>query len=171
MIEKLSAGKNYPDSFNVLIEVPMGSMPVKYEFDKDSGFMFVDRFVQTPMFYPGNYGFIPNTLADDGDPLDVIVFTKYPLIPGCVIEARAIGVILMEDEKGRDEKIVAVPMPKLDQYYANVNDIKDIQDILIQQTRHFFEHYKDLEKGKFVKISGIGSVEEAKSILKKFILS
>lgn len=151
-ISKISSGKNFPNSFNVIIEVPMHSEPVKYEFDKDSGAIFVDRFIATPMFYPCNYGFIPHTLADDGDPLDVLVVSDYKIISGAVIEARPIGALIMEDEKGMDEKIIAVPTSSITKVYESITDISHINPLLINQIRHFFENYKSLEKGKWVKV-------------------
>ena len=172
-ISKIAIGKNVPEEVNVIIEVPMGADPVKYEMDKDSGAIFVDRFVQTAMHYPCNYGFIPHTLSLDGDPADVLVVSRHPLVPGCVISARPIGVLLMEDDGGKDEKIIAVPTTKLDPYYADIKEHTDLPNIFIAQIQHFFEHYKDLEKGKWVKIAGWGnkaraielinaSIEEAK---------
>lgn len=170
IIDKIEIGKDVPNEVNVIIEVPAGSSPVKYEFDKESCAIFVDRFIQTPMFYPANYGFIPHTLAEDGDPLDVMVITRYPLIPGSVITSRPIGVLYMEDESGKDEKIIAVPKVKLDPYYENVNDLKDLPEVSLNQMKHFFERYKDLEAHKWVKISGFGSAIEAKAIISKFII-
>jgi len=168
-IDKIKSGENLPEEVNVVIEVSAGSNPIKYEFDKESGAIFVDRFIQTPMFYPANYGFIPHTLAADGDPVDVMVITRYPLIPGCVIPVRPIGVLFMEDESGMDEKIIAVPKVKHDPFYKNVNDISDLPEIQIAQIKHFFERYKDLEPGKWVKISDFGSAKDAKDIITKFV--
>lgn len=168
-IDKIKSGENLPEEVNVVIEVSAGSNPIKYEFDKASGAIFVDRFIQTPMFYPANYGFIPHTLAADGDPVDVMVITRYPLIPGCVIPVRPIGVLFMEDESGMDEKIIAVPKVKHDPFYKNVNDISDLPEIQIAQIKHFFERYKDLEPGKWVKISDFGSAKDAKDIITKFV--
>ncbi len=170
IIDKISVGKDVPNEVNVIIEVSAGSTPVKYEFDKDAGAMIVDRFVQTPMFYPANYGFIPHTLAADGDPLDVMVVTRYPLIPGSVIAARPIGVLYMEDESGMDEKIIAVPKVKLDPYYSKVNELSDLPDVFVNQIKHFFERYKDLEPGKWVKITGFGASADAKTIISKFVI-
>lgn len=166
-IEKVGAGKNAPEEFNVIIEVPMGSNPVKYEFDKDSGAIMVDRFVQTAMFYPCNYGFIPCTLSQDGDPVDVLVIANYPIIPGAVIKARPIGVLMMEDESGMDEKILAVPTTKLDPYFTNINSYKDLPEVFIDRIKHFFENYKALEKGKWVKIGGWKNESDAKNIIKE----
>lgn len=164
-IEKIGSGKNAPEEINVIIEVPMGSDPVKYEFDKDSGAIMVDRFVQTAMFYPCNYGFIPTTLSKDGDPVDVLVIANNPIIPGAVIKARPIGVLMMEDESGQDEKILAVPTTKLDPYFSNINSYKDLPEVLINRIKHFFENYKALEKGKWVKVEGWEDENSAKAII------
>lgn len=167
-LEKLPLG-DAPESFNVVIEVSAGSN-VKYEMDKESGAIMVDRFLHTQMFYPANYGFLPHTLANDGDPLDALVYTRWKLAEGCVIKVRPIGVVYMEDESGMDEKIICVPFNKLDKRYDKVNDITDMPEQELDEIKHFFEHYKDLEKGKWVKISGFGNVKEAKEIIKKFIV-
>lgn len=164
-ISKISIGKNVPEEINVIIEVPMGADPVKYEMDKDSGAIVVDRFVQTAMHYPCNYGFIPHTLSLDGDPADVLVISRFPLVPGCVIAARPIGVLLMEDDGGKDEKIIAVPTTKLDPFYANIKETVDLPTIATAQIQHFFEHYKDLEKGKWVKIEGWGDAAKARALI------
>lgn len=164
-LEKIGAGKNAPEEINVIIEVPMGSDPVKYEFDKESGAIMVDRFVQTAMFYPCNYGFVPNTLSKDGDPVDVLVVANYPIIPGAVIKARPIGVLMMEDESGQDEKILAVPTTKLDPYFANIKSYQDLPEIFINRIKHFFESYKALEKGKWVKVDGWKDEIAAKAII------
>lgn len=164
-IEKIGSGKNAPEEINVIIEVPMGSDPVKYEFDKDSGAIMVDRFVQTAMFYPCNYGFIPTTLSKDGDPVDVLVIANNPIIPGAVIKARPIGVLMMEDESGQDEKILAVPTTKLDPYFSNIKSYKDLPEVLINRIKHFFENYKALEKGKWVKVEGWEDENSAKAII------
>lgn len=161
----LSSGANMPEEVNVLIENPMGGDPVKYELDKDTGVMFVDRFLHTAMYYPGNYGFIPNTLSEDGDPVDVLVLGMVPVMPGAVIRSRPVGVVLMEDEKGGDEKIIAVPVAKLHPYHDNVEDYKDIRPILREQIEHFFSHYKDLEKNKWVKVKGWGDASTAKRMI------
>jgi len=166
-ISKISSGKNFPENVNVVIEIPANSPGVKYEFCKDSGAIFVDRFLQTPMHYPANYGFVPNTLSGDGDPTDVLVIARYNLIAGSVIEAKPIGVLITKDEKGFDEKIIAVPSNSVSAEYSNVNDISDLPKLILDQIQHFFEHYKDLEKGKFVKVEGFKGVVEAKEILKK----
>ena len=151
-IEAIAVGDNPPDDVNVLIEVPIGGHPIKYELDKDSGTMVVDRFLHTPMTYPGNYGFVPHTLSEDGDPIDVMVCNTRPLVPGCVINVRPIGVLIMEDDAGQDEKVIAVPSPHLTRRYENVHDFADLPEITLNQIEHFFEHYKDLEPGKWVKI-------------------
>ena len=160
-ISKISVGKNPPWDVNVIIEVPLGGEPVKYEVDKDSGAMFVDRFLHTAMRYPTNYGFIPHTLADDGDPVDVMVAARTPVVPGAVVRARPIGVLIMEDEAGMDEKILSVPVDSLHPYYSNVTSYRAMPPILMQQISHFFEHYKDLEPDKWVKIQRWGEAEEA----------
>ncbi|MAS25769.1 MAG: inorganic diphosphatase [Oceanospirillaceae bacterium] len=163
----IPAGKDLPNDFYVVIEIPANHDPIKYEVDKDMDCLLVDRFMATPMFYPANYGYIPNTLADDGDPLDVLVITPYPVQPGSVIRARAVGVLNMEDEAGGDAKLVAVPHEKLTQLYNDVKDINDVPQLLRDQIAHFFENYKDLEKGKWVKVQGWGDAEEAKGMIVK----
>lgn len=168
-ISKIPAGKNVPDEINVIIEIQAGCAPVKYELDKDSGALFVDRFVQTSMTYPCNYGFIPHTLSGDGDPSDVLVIVDTPLVPGCVIAARPIGVLLMEDESGVDEKILAVPTVKTHPLYKNINSYKDLPEITLNKIEHFFQHYKALEKGKWVKIIGWDDVAKAKSLVNEAI--
>jgi inorganic pyrophosphatase len=165
-VNKISIGKNAPDEVNVVIENTMGGLPVKYELDKDSGAMMVDRFLHTPMQYPGNYGFIPHTLSDDGDPVDCLVIGLTPVMPGAVIAAKPVGVLVMEDESGLDEKIIARPIDKLFPYHAGVNSYEDIAMILRQQIEHFFTHYKDLEKGKWVKVSDWRGAEDAKQFIK-----
>lgn len=169
-LEKISAGKNVPEEINVIIEIPMNNDPVKYEFDKESGAIFVDRFIPVAMSYPCNYGFIPHTLGGDGDPIDVLVISSHPVVPGAVIKCRPIGVILMQDESGEDEKIIAVPTNKLDPSCAKINSIHDINEIALKRIIHFFEHYKDLEQGKWVKISGVEDADKAKEIIKKSLL-
>ena len=164
-IAKLSIGRNPPDEVNVIIEVPIGGEPIKYEMDKASGALVVDRFLYTSMRYPGNYGFIPHTLSEDGDPCDVIVCNTRAIVPGAVISCRPVGVLLMEDEAGSDEKILAVPVPKLTRRYERVRNYTDLPDITLQQVRHFFEHYKDLEPGKWVKVTGFGDAEKAKALI------
>ncbi len=164
-ITKIPLGKNPPDDVNVVIEIPQGGAPVKYELDKESGAMFVDRFLNTAMFYPANYGFIPHTLSADGDPTDCMVVVPTRVVPGVVIRSRPIGALLMEDESGVDEKILAVPVDKLHSFYSSVKTYKDLPDITIQQIEHFFTHYKDLEPGKWVKVSHWVGPEEAKQLI------
>jgi len=161
-ITKIPAGDNVPDEINVVIEVPQHGDPIKYELDKASGAVFVDRFMHTAMHYPCNYGFVPNTLSDDGDPVDVLVVSQHALIPGCVIPCRPIGVLQMEDEAGMDAKVLAVPASKLKPVYCDVHGPEDLPTFLTDQIKHFFEHYKDLEKNKWVKVSGWGDAEAAK---------
>lgn len=164
-IDAIPIGANPPDDLNVIIEVPMGGEPIKYEVDKASGALFVDRFLYTPMRYPGNYGFVPHTLCGDGDPLDVIIMNSRPLVPGAVVRSRPVGVLFMEDESGIDEKIIAVPVHKLTKVYDGVKDIGDMPEIQIERVKHFFSHYKDLEPGKWVKISHLGDVGEARKVI------
>ncbi|MBL6664701.1 MAG: inorganic diphosphatase [Rickettsiales bacterium] len=169
-VSKISVGKDAPNQVNVIIEVSMNSSdPVKYEMDKDSGAIFVDRFIATPMYYPCNYGFIPNTLSDDGDPCDVLVVSDFPIVPGAVIEAKPVGVLIMEDEKGMDEKILAVPAKKLNSQYEKVESYKELPEELVNKIKHFFEHYKDLEKGKWVKVTGFEDAAKAKSLIQEGI--
>ncbi len=163
------AGEHLPEEINVIIEVPAHSDPVKYEVDHDSGAIMVDRFMSAAMFYPCNYGYIPNTLADDGDPLDVLVHTPHTVVSGCVIRCRPVGVLHMTDEAGGDAKLVAVPVDKLSPLYKDVKEAEDLPPLLIQQITHFFEHYKDLENGKWVKVEGWGSAQEAKDEILKSV--
>ncbi|RED51302.1 inorganic diphosphatase [Aestuariispira insulae] len=167
-ISKIPAGKNPPEDINVVIEVPMG-VPIKYELDKESGAVFVDRFIATPMYYPANYGFIPGTLSDDGDPADVLVVGQLPLQPGCVIRCRPIGVLIMEDEAGMDEKILAVPHEKMTPYYNDIQEATDLPQRLLDQIKHFFEHYKDLEPGKWVKLKDWAPAADAKRIIQESV--
>lgn len=153
-LDKVSAGANLPEEFNVVIEIPAYSSPVKYEMDKDSGALFVDRFVGTGMQYPFNYGFIPHTLSEDGDPADVLVITPFPLVHGAIINCRAIGVLLMEDESGVDAKILALPTKKICPVYKDIDTLEGLPSLYIDQIKYFFEHYKGLEPGKWVKIAG-----------------
>ena len=164
-INKIKIGENPPEDVNVIIEIPQGGYPVKYEMNKESGAMFVDRFLHTSMIYPGNYGFIPHTLSADGDPCDVLVVGQLPVIPGAVIRSRPVGVLLMEDEKGIDEKILAVPVDALHPFYSSVGSYKDFPAILSEQIAHFFQHYKDLEKGKWVKDLKWAGPEKARSVI------
>ena len=164
-IDALSIGKNPPHDVNVIIEVPIGGEPVKYEMDKEAGTLVVDRFLYTPMRYPGNYGFVPHTLSDDGDPIDVLIANTRPIIPGAVINVKPIGVLRMEDDGGGDEKIIAVPSAKLTQRYAKVENYTDLPEITWKQIEHFFLHYKDLEPGKWVKLLGWGDAAEARKLI------
>ncbi|MDP4593201.1 MAG: inorganic diphosphatase [Beijerinckiaceae bacterium] len=164
-VEEISIGDNPPHDVNVIVEVPIGGEPIKYEMDKKSGALFVDRFLYTAMRYPGNYGFIPHTLSEDGDPCDVIVANTRAIVPGAVMNCRAVGVLLMEDEAGGDEKIIAVPSQRLTQRYGKVENYKDLPDITLHQIEHFFAHYKDLEPNKWVKIVRWGDADEARSII------
>ncbi|MBB3223959.1 inorganic diphosphatase [Pseudoduganella umbonata] len=161
-LNKVSAGRDVPNDFNVIIEIPMNADPIKYEVDKESGAIFVDRFMGTAMHYPCNYGYVPNTLSADGDPVDVLVITPFPLIPGVVVRCRAIGVLKMTDEAGQDAKVLAVPVDKVLPIYKHWQKPEDLQDLRLQQIQHFFEHYKDLEPGKWVKVEGWAGPEEAK---------
>ncbi|HEV7856584.1 MAG TPA: inorganic diphosphatase [Herminiimonas sp.] len=162
-LNNVPAGKDLPNDFNVVIEIPMNGDPVKYEVDKESGAIFVDRFMSTAMHYPCNYGYIPQTLSDDGDPVDVLVVTPIPLFPGVVIRCRTIGVLKMNDEAGGDAKLLAVPVDKLSPIYKDVQKPEDLPELTLKQIQHFFEHYKDLEKGKWVKVEGWFGPEEAKA--------
>jgi inorganic pyrophosphatase len=148
----ISTGRNPPKDIHAVIEIPVGGVPVKYEFDKKSGALFVDRFLHTAMFYPGNYGFIPHTLSDDGDPCDILVISQVPVVPGAVIRCRPVGALLMEDEAGGDEKILAVPVDDLHPFYMGITSYRDLPNVMCEQIAHFFQHYKDLEKGKWVTI-------------------
>ena len=168
-ITKIPPGTNPPEDINVLIEVPLRSDPVKYEFEKKSGAIFVDRYLYTSMFYPANYGFIPNTLYDDGDPVDVLLVGRMPLVPGCVVPSRPIGVLELEDDGGHDEKLLAVPVSKVSSIYDNVRNYNDLQEIELQQIQHFFEHYKDLEPNKWTRVGSWLDVTEAKAIVAKSI--
>ena len=160
-LKNIACGKDVPQDVNVIIEIPMNGPPVKYEVDKESGALFVDRFMATAMFYPTNYGYIPQTLSLDGDPVDVLVVTPFPLLNGSVIRCRPVGVLKMTDESGEDAKLIAVPVDKLCQYYRKVQSHLDLPQPLLQSIEHFFSHYKDLEEGKWVKINGWAGIEEA----------
>ena len=164
-IDALTIGNNPPEDVNVIVEVPVGGQPIKYEMDKEAGTLIVDRFLYTAMTYPGNYGFVPHTLSDDGDPIDVLVCNTRPLIPGCVINVRPIGVLIMEDNAGQDEKVIAVPSPHLTKRYESVHEHTDLPAITTQQIEHFFEHYKDLEPGKWVKIGGWQDAATARRLI------
>ncbi|MCF2521366.1 inorganic diphosphatase [Bradyrhizobium sp. G127] len=164
-IDAISIGKNPPLEVNVIIEVPVGGEPIKYEMDKEAGTLVVDRFLYTAMRYPGNYGFIPHTLSDDGDPCDVLVANTRAIVPGAVIAVRPVGVLFMEDEAGGDEKIIAVPTSKLTQRYDKVQNYSDLPEITLQQIQHFFEHYKDLEPNKWVKVLRWGNADDARKLI------
>jgi inorganic pyrophosphatase len=164
-IDQIPVGKNAPDDVNVIIEVPIGGEPIKYEMDKASGTLFVDRFLYTSMRYPGNYGFIPHTLSGDGDPVDVLVMNSRAIAPAAVISVRPVGVLVMEDNAGEDEKIIAVPSAHITQRYEGINNFKDLPDITLRQIEHFFAHYKDLEPGKWVKIIRWGDAAEARQMI------
>jgi len=164
-IEAISVGADPPNEVNVIVEVPVGGEPIKYEMDKEAGTLVVDRFLYTSMRYPGNYGFIPHTLSGDGDPLDVLIANQRGILPGAVIAVRPIGVFLMEDEAGIDEKILAVPAPRLTRRYEQVHEYTQLPEITVQQIQHFFEHYKDLEPRKWVKALGWRDAAEARKII------
>ena len=168
-IDAISIGDNPPNDINVIVEVPVGGEPIKYELDKESGTLFVDRFLYTPMRYPGNYGFVPHTLAADGDPIDVLVCNTRAIAPGAVMNCRPVGVLIMEDDGGGDEKLLAVPSSTLNTRYEKVHSVNDLPTILLNQIRHFFEHYKDLEPGKWVRIERFEGVDEAKMLLSESI--
>ncbi len=167
-IKKIPAGKNLPEEVNVFVEIPQGSS-VKYELDKDAGVIMVDRFNYTAMFYPFNYGFIPNTHAEDGDPVDVLVISTYPVAPGTVIPARPIGMLEMEDEAGIDTKILAVPTVKVDPFYAHINDVSNLDETTKKKIQHFFNHYKEIEPGKWVKTKSFLPKEKAYDAIKSSI--
>lgn len=164
-LDALSIGRNPPDEVNVVVEVPVGGEPIKYEMDKEAGTLVVDRFLYTAMRYPGNYGFIPHTLSDDGDPCDVLIANQRGVVPGAVMAVRPVGVLMMQDEAGGDEKIIAVPVPRLTRRYDRVQDYRDLPEITLHQIQHFFEHYKDLESGKWVKVLGWGDAAQAKRLI------
>jgi len=163
ILDRVGPGRSVPDDINVVVEIPTHGEPVKYEVDKETGAMFVDRFLSTAMRYPCNYGYIPETLSDDGDPADVLVLTPRPLISGSVIRCRPIGVLEMEDEAGDDAKLLAVPIDKLTGIYREVQSFRDLNRETLEQISHFFEHYKDLERGKWVRIKGWADVDKAKT--------
>lgn len=164
---KIPAGKDLPNDIYVAIEIPANSSPIKYEIEKEYDALMVDRFMATPMFYPANYGYVPNTLADDGDAVDVLVVTPYPVVPGSVIRCRPVGVLEMTDEAGSDAKVVAVPHSKLTSLYDHVQEATDLPELLREQIKHFFENYKDLEKGKWVKVEGWADCARAKAIIEE----
>lgn len=164
-IDAIPIGDNPPEDVNVIVEVPVGGLPIKYELDKESGTLFVDRFLYTPMVYPGNYGFVPHTLSEDGDPIDVLVCNTRPIVPGAVMNCRPIGVLIMQDDAGPDEKIIAVPTGKLTRRYEKVRSYFDLPEITIRQVEHFFAHYKDLEPDKWVKIKKVADKEIAQKMI------
>jgi inorganic pyrophosphatase len=153
-VSKITPGRNPPDEIHVVVEIPQGGVPIKYELDTVSGALFVNRFLHTAMFYPVNYGFIPNTLSEDGDPADAMVLSQLPVAPAAVIRCRPLGALMMEDENGVDEKILAVPVDELNPYFDGLNELADLPPIVREQIDHFFRHYKDLEKGKWAKVNG-----------------
>ena len=161
-LDRVTSGKDVPNEINVIIEIPAHSDPVKYEVDKETGAMFVDRFMNTAMHYPCNYGYVPHTLSKDGDPVDVLVVTPVPLIAGSVISCRPVGVLKMTDESGDDAKVLAVPIDKLCRSFKNANNIEDMNPLLLDQIAHFFEHYKDLDEGKWVRVEGWGNADDAR---------
>jgi inorganic pyrophosphatase len=165
LLSAISIGRNPPKEVNVIVEVPVGGEPIKYEMDKEAGTLVVDRFLYTSMRYPGNYGFIPHTLSGDGDPVDVLIANQRGIIPGAVVACKPVGVLKMQDEAGGDEKIIAVPVPRLTRRYENVHNYRDLPEITIQQIEHFFVHYKDLEPGKWVKVLGWGNAIEAEQMI------
>ncbi len=164
-LDAISIGRNPPEEVNVVVEVPVGGEPIKYEMDKGAGTLVVDRFLYTSMRYPGNYGFIPHTLSDDGDPCDVLIANQRGIVPGAIVAVRPVGVLRMQDEAGGDEKIVAVPVPRLTRRYEKVHNYLDLPDITLKQIEHFFQHYKDLESSKWVKVLGWGDAAEAKRLI------
>ena len=168
-ISKISIGEDAPTVVNAIIENPLGGVPVKYELDKDSGAMVVDRFLHTAMYYPGNYGFIPHTLSGDGDPVDILAVGRTPVMPGAVMPMRPIGVLMMEDDGGVDEKIIAVPAPAVHPYHDEKTNYTDIPQINRDQIEHFFTHYKDLEKGKWSKVLGWGDADKAHDLIREGI--
>ncbi len=162
-LDRVGSGRDVPNDVNVIVEIPAHSDPVKYEVDKETGAMFVDRFMNTAMHYPCNYGYIPHTLSADGDPVDVLVLTPVPLIPGAVMRCRPVGVLKMTDESGDDAKVLAVPVDDLCNLYRKVRDVRDLPEMLLDQIAHFFEHYKDLDEGKWVRVEGWGGMDDAKA--------
>lgn len=166
-IDAIPPGNNPPEDVNVIVEVPVGGEPIKYELDKTSGALVVDRFLYTPMRYPGNYGFVPHTLSEDGDPIDVLVASTRALVPGAVINCRPIGVLIMKDEAGADEKVIAVPSTSLTRRYESIRHYTDLPDITLEQIQHFFEHYKDLEKEKWVQLDDWGDADTAKTLIQE----
>lgn len=168
-VTKITAGRNPPSDLHAIIEIPVGGAPVKYELDKSSGAMFVDRFLHTAMFYPGNYGFIPQTLSQDGDPCDVLVIAPVAVASGAVIRCRPVGALLMEDQAGIDEKIIGVPVDELHPFYTDIGSYLDLPKIMREQISHFFHHYKDLERGKWTRIGQWVGVEESQRLIMEAI--
>jgi inorganic pyrophosphatase len=168
-IDAIPIGTNPPFDVNVLVEVPIGGEPIKYELDKASGTMFVDRMLYTAMHYPGNYGFIPHTLSEDGDPIDVLIANSRPIVPGAVCNCRPVGVLFMKDEHGQDEKIIAVPSDKVSPIYRKITNYSDLPDMLLSRIAHFYEHYKELEMGKWVKIDRWGDEAEARFMIERAV--
>lgn len=168
-VSKIPIGRNPPMDLNAVIEIPLGGVPVKYELDKSSGAMFVDRFLHTAMFYPGNYGFIPHTLSEDGDPCDILVVSNVAVVPAAVIRCRPVGALLMQDEAGMDEKVLAVPVDDLHPFYSNIRNYTDLPSVLTEQIAHFFEHYKELERGKWVKVLRWLDASEAQALVQEAI--
>jgi inorganic pyrophosphatase len=164
-LQRIPVGQDPPHDINAVIEIPLGGVPVKYELEKTSGALFVDRFLHTAMYYPGNYGFIPHTRSLDGDPCDILVVTQVPVVPGAVIRCRPVGALAMEDEAGQDEKIIAVPVDALHPFYTGIRSYQDLPPIMCEQIAHFFQHYKDLEKGKWVSIVKWLDVEAAEQLV------
>jgi inorganic pyrophosphatase len=164
-ITKIPFGSKFPSEVNAVVEIPQNQIGLKYEIEKESGAIFVDRFLTAPMFYPANYGFIPNTLGGDGDPLDILVISPFSVQAGAVIPSKVIGLLLMEDEGGMDEKIIAVPASSVSKEYEKVNEIEDLPTLLVNQIKHFFERYKDLEKNKWVKVQGFKTAQEARDLI------
>ncbi|HZZ91993.1 MAG TPA: inorganic diphosphatase [Usitatibacter sp.] len=161
-LDRVDSGRDLANDFNVIIEIPMNADPIKYEIDKETGALFVDRFVSTSMHYPCNYGYVPNTISGDGDPVDVLVITPFALMPGVVVRCRPLGLLNMSDEAGNDTKVLAVPIDKLTPLYRTIETVRDLPEMTLSQIEHFFAHYKDLEPGKWVKVEGWGSAEEAR---------
>ncbi len=168
-IDEIPIGDDPPNDVNVIVEVPLGGQPIKYELDKKSGTLFVDRFLYTPMVYPGNYGFVPHTLSLDGDPIDVLICNTREIVPGAVLNCRPIGVLIMEDDSGQDEKIIAVPATRTTRRYVDIRSYSDLPEITIKQVEHFFAHYKDLEPNKWVKLSSVEEADVARQMIAEAI--
>ena len=168
-ISRIPVGRDPPDDINVIVEIPQGGDPVKYELDKESGAVFVDRFLHTAMFYPGNYGFVPHTLSADGDPIDVLIVGPVSIVPGAVVRCRPVGALLMEDEAGPDEKIIAVPVDALHPFFTGARSYRDLPAMLCEQIAHFFSHYKDLDAGRWVRVEGWAGPERAAELIREAI--